>query len=157
MADVLERLIAPAMLVLVLASAPALFWGLPAYTDRYGEPVEASYDGPCERYATRRSPLTTFCDANLVGADGARRSGVVTDNLGEPLPRAPSTVAARARGDLARTRMSGVELWGGLIGPPLAAVALLVVLATVVPAAVDAVRSLRDLGDDADAVPTRRT
>lgn len=67
----------------------------------------------------------------------------------------PSTVAARARGDLARTRMSGVELWAGLVGPPVAAAALLVVLGTVVPLVIGAVRDAR--AGDAGAVPSRRT
>lgn len=156
LADLSERLFAPAMAVLILAAVPTLLWGWAAYTDHYGEAVEASYQGPCDLSATRRGPLTTVCDATLTDAEGGTRQGRVTDNLGAPLPAPPATVQARARGDRARTRMSGPERWAGLFAPRVAAVALLVVLATGIPAVADAIRSVRDSGTDADAVPTRR-
>lgn len=150
-----ERCLEVGLAVLVLAAIPALLWGWAAYTDRYGEPVQASYEGPCDRYVTRRAPLTISCDAILVGAEGGTRHGRVTDNLGEPLPAPPATVAARARGDRARTRMSGAELWAGLVAPPIAAAALPVVLVIGVPFVIGAVRDAR--ADDAGAVPRRST
>lgn len=151
MSDLSERLLAPSVLVLVLALIPALPWGWPAYTYRYGEPVEVSYPGPCDLSAERRGPLTTVCDATLVGAAGGTRPGRVTDNLGAPLPPAPATVAARAWHDLARTEMSRVEYWAGLVGPPVAAVSLLVFLVTATPFVIATVRDAR--ADDSAAVP----
>jgi len=36
-----ERCLEVGLAVLVLAAIPALLWGWAAYTDRYGEPVQA--------------------------------------------------------------------------------------------------------------------
>ncbi len=120
------RLFGVACFLLFLTIVPTAFWSWTAYTYRYGEVVEVSYQSPCASVGNRRS-ISTECPASWV-VDGVRHTGTITDHNGAELPDAPGVIKARAWGDTARTKVDSMPYRLGLVGPWIAIPSLLVVL-----------------------------